>query len=173
MTTNLVSILTKVAIVIGLSNLGFSWYSSPARTTPESICSTLQKSGIIKHCEQGTPWAFEVPRHSSQWRFYPTNPEIFGCYKMSESGALVRCQFEGAITQFASTEDLRMALEYIIRSHRSINTDQKADIVKADTTLENFIPYVFPKQRMLIMMPITEKGVMVQNQLESLLGPSE
>jgi hypothetical protein len=169
MTTNLVSILTKVALVIGLSNIGFSWYS---RVTPETICLTLQKSGFVSHCESGTPWAFEVPRHRSQWRFYPTNPEIFGCYKMSESGALVRCQFEGAITQFASTEDLDMAIEYITKSHRSVNTDPKADLVKADTTLENFIPYVFTKQRLLIMMPITENGVVVQNQLESLLGPS-
>ena len=91
---------------------------------------------------------------------------------MSPRGELARCKFEGAITQFASTDDLEKAVEYIIEGHRHANLDPRAELVRADVTLENYIRYVFPKYCVLIMMPVTENGIVVQHKLESLLGPS-
>ena len=155
------------SVLFLLLDVGFSVYS------PKTVCDQMQKSGIVSQCQSGTPWAFEVPQRTiTQYRFYPTNPEIFACYKIS-AGRYTGCQFEGAITQFANLSDLSAAVDHIKANHHHENTAPHADVVEADTTLENYIPYVFPSRLLLIMMPITENGVNVQHQLESFLGPSE
>lgn len=156
-----------LSISFFLLDVGFSIYS------PKSVCDQMQRFGIVSQCQSGTPWAFEVPQRTvAQYRFYPTNPEIFACYRIS-AGRYTGCQFEGAITQFATLSDLSAAVDHIKVNHHHVNTDPHADVVEANTTIENYIPYVFPSKCLLIMMPLTENGVAVQKQLEFLLGPSE
>jgi hypothetical protein len=170
---SLSSISSFSVVLLLLCNLGFSAYQPVIVSEPASVCKALQKAGVAKQCQEGTPWQFEVVRHEAQQRFYPTNPELFGCYHRSETGALVRCYFEGAITKFASLRDLEDAVVRIEAAHRHPNLDQYADIVAADTTLENYTVYVFSKQRLLVLMPRTEKGVAVEREVERLLGSSD
>jgi len=171
MATKALSLLAVV--LIGLSNLGFSWYSNTIEVTPKDICTTLQSNGITTNCQEGTPWAFESWSHESQWRFYPTSPELFGCYKGSSTGLPVRCNFEGTIIKFASVIDLNKALYHIDRVNHLENLDPKADIVKADTTLEQYTLYKFNRLRIVLFIPRTENGIHVQKVIEGLYGPSD
>jgi hypothetical protein len=153
-------------------------FSAYASSVPKNICHQMQSNGFVKDCQEGTPWAFEVVRHEAQWKFYTTNPELFGCYHLAIEGTgrivkAERCHFEGAITQFASVRDLDDAVVQINNAHHYRNTDQYADLVRADTTLEYSTVYTFSKYRILILMPRTENGIAVQNEIEKILGPSD
>ena len=171
MATKALSILTVV--LIGLSNLGFSWYSNATRITPERVCSTLQSKGFTANCREGAPWALEVLKFDSQWRFYPTKPELFGCYKVSDEGRLVQCKFEGTVTQFASAKDMNSAVDHLNQVNHVVNQDPKADFVGSDTTFEQYTVYKFTNLRILIVIPRTEDGIQVQKTIEGLYGPSD
>jgi hypothetical protein len=162
-------------LVLLITDLVFSAYAS---SVPKNICKQMQSDGFVKDCQEGTPWAFEVVRHGDQWKFYTTNPELFGCYHMTaeKTGRIVsseRCHFEGAITQFASVRDLDDAVVQINNVHHHENIDKYADIVGADTTLEHHTVYTFTKHRILMLMPRTENGIAVQAEIEKILGPAD
>ena len=154
----MIRVILPVIVALLVLDVVFSVEAASLPAPPKSICSQLQMKGIVKDCQEGTPWAFEVVRHEPQWRFYPTSPELFGCYRISKIGSWERCYFEGAITQFASVSDLDAAVTQITNAHHHENLDKFADIVRADTTLEHHTVYAYAKHRMLILMPRTEKG---------------
>jgi hypothetical protein len=168
MTKMLLSIIAALLI----ANVALSAYAAAIAPTPAHLCQQLQLIGLVRDCQAGTPWAFEVVRHGEQQRFLPANPELFGCYRFL-AGAWERCLFEGAITQFASDQDLRDGIAQISASHHYPNPDPQSDIVGADTTLEHHMVYLYSKQRLLILMPMTERGMVVQQGVEALLGPSD
>lgn len=162
------------AVLIGLTNLGFSLNCSKApRVTSQSICTTLQSKGIATNCREGAPWALEVLKFDSQWRFYPTQPELFGCYRISAEGRFVRCNFEGTVTKFSSVSDLNAAVDHLNQVNHVVNLDPKADIVGSDTTFEQYTTYKFTKLRILIVIPRTEGGIQIQKTIEGLYGPSD
>jgi hypothetical protein len=163
---------TPIIAVLLIVNVALSAYAAAIAPTPTHLCQQLQQLGLVHDCQAGTPWAFEITRHGDQQRFLPTNPELFGCYRFT-AGTWERCQFEGAITQFASDQDLRDGLAQISAAHHHPNLDPKSDVVSADTTLEHHMVYVYAKHRLLILMPMTEHGIAVQQAVESLLGPSD
>ena len=168
----MIKMLAPIIAVLLIINVALSAYAAAIAPTPSHLCQQLQQMGIVRQCQAGTPWAFEVVRHGEQQRFFPTNPELFGCYRFT-AGTWERCQFEGAITQFASDQDLRDGLAQISAAHHHPNLDPQSDIVSADTTLEHHMVYVYAKHRLLILMPMTEHTIAVQQAVESLLGPSD
>jgi hypothetical protein len=169
----MIRVLLPVIVALLALDVVFSVEAASLPAPPKSICSQLQRKGIVKDCQEGTPWAFEVVRHGSQWKFHTTNPELFGCYRISGVGLFEGCHFEGAITQFASVKDLNDAITQIINAHHYENLYPQADIVAADTTLEHHTVYAFSEHRMLIMMPRTENSIAVEREVEGLLGPSD
>jgi hypothetical protein len=180
--------LSRIHVIVLLTalatlNVVFSACTAPI-STPKGICSQLQQEGLVKECQEGTPWAFEVVKHGAQWQFEPTGSEIFKCYTVGknleqptvyQSVEHIPCVFKGAVTQFKSQADLNAGLEHIRQANSQPNdpTSLAANVVRANTTLEHYIPYIFPKSHLLIMMPVTENGAVVQKALESLLGPSD
>ncbi len=165
--------LRLVAVVIlACLNFGFSYCS---RTTSKSVCNDLQSKGFVSGCQEGTPWTFEVTRHEAQWMFVPTSSEIFKCYKVTDGFTHVPCIFKGAITQFASVEDMDSAIKQIqVTNHHTNKTeDLAANVTRADTTLEQYIMYRYNRLGLLIIMPVTEDAGKIETTLETLYGPSD
>jgi hypothetical protein len=127
-------IVLPVLLALLMLDVMFSAYAS---SVPKNICNQMQRKGLVKDCQEGTPWAFEVVRHEAQWKFHTTNPELFGCYHLAIEGTTIlnaeRCHFEGMIAQFASKRDLDDAVTQITNAHHYKNIDQYADLVRADT----------------------------------------
>jgi hypothetical protein len=146
-----------------------------ALMAPTSLCGRLQNASIVSDCHPGAPWAFEVIRKSAQYEFVPTNSEIFQCYTVSDGFTHKPCKFKGTIIQFDKNRDLTDAIEYINRNnhHENLSEDLSANVIRSDTTLEHYIFYKFSAHRVLIVMPVTENGVQVQQKLEAMFGKSE
>jgi hypothetical protein len=158
-------------LILCALDLGFSLRS---RVTPEDICSSLQGQGLVRRCQPGTPWAFEVVRHESQWMFEPTGSEIFKCYTVTDGVTHVPCTFKGVITQFATCDDLQSAIDQIqAQNHRNHDpNDLKANVTRADSTLEQYILYKLPRRLMLAVVPVTEDATNLRHHIDR-FGTSE
>jgi len=155
--TKQLSLTTAILFAVSIC---YSAYANTRILTPKSICTTLQAQGLIKGCQPGTPWAFEVVKHQAQFSFEPTQTEIFECYLTSGKGRhKSRCTFKGALTQFANQEDLGAGIANIRQQnyHQHRQADLDENVVRADTTLEHYVFYTNPAEHILAIFPLTEK----------------
>jgi hypothetical protein len=166
--------LVLLSIAIALVNLGFSAYANArARELTlisKSLCTELQSKGFVRNCQEGSPWAFEVVRHKSQFEFEPTAAEIFKCYTVSDGHTHVPCTFKGSIKQFAGQEDLHSGLRHIQQQnyHDNKQEDLNANVTRADTTLEHYIFYKNSTEHVLIILPVTENMLTLLSVLTNL-----
>lgn len=148
----------RLSVALLLANVSFSVYAKSLTPTPENICKNLQATGFFKNCQAGTPWAFEVTRHGSQWEFEPTGSEVFKCYTITDGHTKVPCVFKGVIVQFSNDTDLEAGLRQIreqnYHSHRP--QDFQAGVTRADTTLEHYAFEVSHTDHLLVIFPIME-----------------
>lgn len=156
--TNSVRKLAFLTLMLFIASIGYSAYARSLVLTPKSLCAALQAGGFTKGCQEGSPWAFETIRFSSQYSFEPTQPEIFKCYTVSDGHTHVPCLFKGAVKQFKDEADLHAGLSHIRRQNyrEHLQSILNANVVRADTTLEHYIFYKSAAEHILIILPVTE-----------------
>lgn len=161
-------VLTTIALFI--ISIGYSAHARAVALTPKSVCYYLQSRNLIRSCEDGTPWAFEVVRHQKQFMFEATEPTLFECYKASAGRTNVGCIFKGAITQFSSQKELHKGLLHIRAQNYNEHTpaDLAAEIVRADTTLEQYIFYKSELYDLLVIVTRTERMPPMLHALDAL-----
>lgn len=159
----------EAALVLFAIDFSFSFYSGPP--TAKQICKSLEKSEMVRDCREGTSWAFEVVRHESQWSFDTVGSQIFKCYIGERHGPMHRdCRFRGVITQFANSEDMKSGIALIRdhNSHPNKASDLLAEVIRADTTLEQYAIYTMPKLNVLIIVPVSEGMSKLESSLSDL-----
>lgn len=132
MKTSIKAIIASASLLV-CASAGYAVYARATEVTPKSICLKLQLASLVDSCTEGTlDLLKDLPRHKSQWKFFPTNAITFPCTEAAQMkvakdrfmGSLARivrgdpssvatpitapdnsCRSNGAIVQFESQQD--------------------------------------------------------------------